>query len=172
MLNTDAIAVGSNLIKNVAGTFGESTAEMLQGNIGDSVGTVVKDITDNISTKMPPHLRISIGSYFKKAEMVLTNCSFTFSKEFTRYNGGTYPTYVDFDLQVESLYSSLAMSNPTDNASELQSQIFGPGFSVKSEQSRVVIDKYESDNPISTTMDSISNAWSIATSQSPEAGTK
>jgi hypothetical protein len=172
MLNTDAIAVGSNLIKNVAGTFGESTAEMLQGNIGDSVGTVVKDITDNISTKMPPHLRISIGSYFKKAEMVLTNCSFTFSKEFTRYNGGTYPTYVDFDLQVESLYSSLAMSNPTDNASELQSQIFGPGFSVKSEQSRVVIDKYESDNPISTTMDSISNAWSIATSQSPKAGTK
>lgn len=162
MLGTNVIDVGTNFVKETAGVFGGAAGELLNNGVGASVGSVIGDITKNISTKMPPHLKVSIGSYFKKSEMVLTNCSFTFSKEFSKSNGVRYPTYVDFDLQVESLYSSLAISNPKDNPSDSQSQIFGPGFNEVSQQSRVIIDKYSNDNPVEGVFTEISNAWGLA----------
>lgn len=127
-----------------------------------------KAAIQQLSTSMPPHLRVNIGSYFQKSEMVLTQCQFTFSKEFTRNNdGAVYPTYVDFDLEVESLFSSLALSNTKDNGT--QNQIFGPGFvSTLNEQRVKVITNYANTNPIQEiskvfdpTMTRASDLWDI-----------
>jgi len=164
MLNTNAIEVAGAAIGRVGTYLGEGAFAFVNNDysVGAVGASVLENITDDITSRMPPHLRISIGSYFKKTEMVLTNCSFTFSKEFTRSEGGTYPTYVDFDLQVESLYSSLALGfgTPESNSSEVQSQIFGPGFSRNNNYDRVVIDEYEKSNPVAGIGTQISNAWS------------
>lgn len=163
MLNTDAITVAGAAIGRVGTYLGESAYAFINNDysVGAAGASVLENITDDMTSRMPPHLRISIGSYFKKAEMVLTNCSFTFSKEFTRSEGGTYPTYVDFDLQVESLYSSLALGlgTPIAHSSEVQSQIFGPGFSRNNNYDRVVIDEFESSNPINGIGQQIVAAW-------------
>lgn len=129
LLTTNAIeAVGGiigngvDLVKAVGGELGE-------GDVGGAFGEGFASLQANMATKMPPHLVVSIGSYFKKAEMVITSVNFTFSKEFSRHKGVTYPTYVDFDLEVESLYSSLALAWGKDRSGLTENQkIFGPGL--------------------------------------------
>jgi hypothetical protein len=144
MLDTNALRVGAGIVREMANVIGDASESVVNGGgVGEASGKVLTSITDNTTTKMPPHLRVTIGSYFKKSEMVLTGCEFSFSKEFSRKGGVTYPTYVDFDLAVESLYSSLALSSPDDNNSDIKGQIFGPGFTTNSQQARVFIGKEE-----------------------------
>lgn len=159
MLETDAITVVGAAIGRIGTYLGEGAYEFFENGVGAASVSLLENITDDMTSRMPPHLRISFGSYFKKTEMVLTNCSFTFSKEFSKFEGQTYPTYVDFDLQVESLYSSLALGSSTDNKSNIQNQIFGPGFSTNSKYDRVVIDEYESANPVAGVGEKIGAAW-------------
>lgn len=170
MLATDAIGVLGNVGRNVGKVLGESAFSLSEGDVGAVPINAIKSIAENFTTKMPPHLRVSLGSYFKKSEMVLTSCDFTFSKEFTRKDGNRYPTYVDFDLGVESLYSSLAMSLSQDVENE-QNRIFGPGFSInKTMGSRVTIDsqdvvvQYASTNEVKTLWDKAEQAVNTAVS--------
>jgi len=174
MLQDNPLAIIGALFREGSKIIGEGAAEIAEDvtNVGDVGLNTLKSITDNTTTKMPPHLKVSIGSYFKKAEMVLTSVDFTFSKEFTKSGNNKYPTYVDFDLGVESLYSSLAMYLPEDSANQ-QIEIFGPGFLVNKYQgSRVVIDqetdiaiRYASTNEAKTVWDAAKKAAGIA--QSP-----
>jgi hypothetical protein len=161
MLETNSLEVVGAAIGKVGNLLGDGAYEYWNNGVGAVAVSVLQNITDDMTSRMPPHLRISWGTHFKKSEMVLTNCSFTYSKEFTKSEGKTFPTYVDFDLQVESLYSSLALATgtPENNSIDTQNQIFGPGFTVSSEQSRVVIDDYKNSNPVKGIGDQISNAW-------------
>lgn len=172
MLNNKPTEVIANGLKNIAAAGGTAAGDVVfGGNVGDAGGAILTELTNDLSTRMPPHLRVTIGSYFKKTEMVLTNCNFTFSKEFTRSRGITYPTYVDFDLQVESLYSSLAMGSSNTENANMQNQVFGPGFTTK-QDSRVVIDAYVVDNPLAAITNDVKSASSIAVSTNDEAGSK
>lgn len=161
MLETNSIEVVGAVIGKVGNLLGDGAYEYWNNGVGAASVSVLQNITDDMTSRMPPHLRISWGSHFKKSEMVLTNCSFTYSKEFTKSEGKTFPTYVDFDLQVESLYSSLALATgtPENNSIDTQNQIFGPGFTVSSEQSRVVIDDYKNSNPVADIGKDIGKAW-------------
>lgn len=170
MLTGNAVEIAGKIVSESANVLASTGKAIYDDGLGAGVVNVTKAFLDQFSTKMPPHLRVSLGSYFKKSEMVLTSCDFTFSKEFTRKDGNKYPTYVDFDLGVESLYSSLAMSLSTSEADNQQNQIFGPGFMVDSAKGkRVTIDEktdvaenYVGKNEIKTTTDAFGRSYELA----------
>lgn len=140
MLGTDALAVMKNAVVQIGDTIGQTPYDVYSGDVTKLIDTPLTALASNITTRMPPHLRVSVGSYFKKSEMVLMGGEFTLSKEFSKKDGKTYPTYVDFDLNVESLYSSLSL--PGNDSNDINDQIFGPGFTSKSsKESRVFVEE-------------------------------
>ncbi len=150
MLKEDVIQALGAFTGNMLSTIKNTGVNLIDGGAGEAAGGLAEDLMDNFTTRMPPHLNIKIGSYFKKAEMVITNFDCTFSKEFTKSNGKTYPTYVDFNISVESLYSMLGIGSGADDRKK---QVFGTGFE-QANLSRVIVNKQLKQNPVKTAVDS------------------
>jgi len=135
-LNTSMEGALVGLVKESVTSVKESVNALIDDGPTAAAGTAMKNILGASSTRKPPHLNVSIGSYFKKNEMVLTNVDFTYSKEFaySEYYKRSYPVYVDFNITVESLYSMLAI----DNVDSIETnRIFGTGFGEEQHGTRV-----------------------------------
>lgn len=161
MLNESAITVLGNFASNTGTMAKNLVSNTIDGGAGEATGGLVEDLMDNYTTRMPPHLNIWIGSYFKKSEMVITNLDFTFSKEFTKSKGKTYPTYADFNVSVESLYSMLGLGS---GAHDRHKRVFGTGFHEKS-GSRVttITDTRLESNPVKTAVDQVKSVFNGGT---------
>lgn len=154
MLKEDAIQAIGAMTGKILSMVKNTATNTIAGGAGEAAGGLTEDLMDNFTTRMPPHLNIKIGSYFKKAEMVITNFDCVFSKEFTKSKGKTYPTYVDFNISVESLYSMLGLG---DGADDRKKQVFGTGFE-QANISRVIIETQLKQNPIKTAVDSLNKS--------------
>lgn len=66
MLETDAITVVGAAIGRIGTYLGEGAYEFFENGVGAAGISLLENITDDMTSRMPPHLRISFGSYFKK----------------------------------------------------------------------------------------------------------